>query len=226
MKKLRFCLLKIHADRFLDFGQTSALRGFIASRCSEDLLANRQGDKLRYQAALIQYKIINGNALVVGFEQGAEILAAIQDGLDSLWMQGERIAIKENAVLQGNQCIGISRNPIGYRFITPWLALSQKNFVRYCEDSQQEDVRQLTPDRIALLQRILIGNIICMSKHFSYEVAERIVVDDLALQTDYSWLKGVKMLSFTGTFRINFVLPEYWGIGHSPSRGFGTVTQI
>jgi hypothetical protein len=31
------------------------------------------------------------------------------------------------------------------------------------------------------------------------------------------------MLGFLGTFSMNFEIPDYWGIGKSVSRGFGTV---
>mgnify|MGYP000253421783 CR=1 FL=1 len=39
-------------------------------------------------------------------------------------------------------------------------------------------------------------------------------------------LKGVPMLGFLGTFSVNFEIPDYWGIGKSVSRGFGTVKRV
>jgi hypothetical protein len=33
------------------------------------------------------------------------------------------------------------------------------------------------------------------------------------------------MLGFLGTFSVNFEIPDYWGIGKSVSRGFGTVVR-
>ncbi len=33
------------------------------------------------------------------------------------------------------------------------------------------------------------------------------------------------MLGFLGTFSVNFEIPNYWGIGKSVSRGFGTVIR-
>ena len=33
------------------------------------------------------------------------------------------------------------------------------------------------------------------------------------------------MLGFLGTFSVNFEIPDYWGIGKSVSRGFGTVKR-
>jgi hypothetical protein len=34
------------------------------------------------------------------------------------------------------------------------------------------------------------------------------------------------MLGFLGTFSVNFEIPDYWGIGKSVSRGFGTVMKV
>ncbi|MCD6152972.1 MAG: hypothetical protein J7J07_03575, partial [Syntrophobacterales bacterium] len=34
------------------------------------------------------------------------------------------------------------------------------------------------------------------------------------------------MLGFLGAFSVNFEIPDYWGIGKSVSRGFGTVRTI
>jgi hypothetical protein len=34
------------------------------------------------------------------------------------------------------------------------------------------------------------------------------------------------LFGFLGTFSINFEIPDYWGIGKSVSRGFGTVKKV
>lgn len=34
------------------------------------------------------------------------------------------------------------------------------------------------------------------------------------------------MSSFFGKFSVNFEIPDYWGIGMSASRGFGTVVRV
>ena len=37
--------------------------------------------------------------------------------------------------------------------------------------------------------------------------------------------KSTPILGFLGTFSVNFEIPDYWGIGKSVSRGFGTVVR-
>jgi hypothetical protein len=34
------------------------------------------------------------------------------------------------------------------------------------------------------------------------------------------------MLGFLGTFSVNFEILDYWGIGKSVSRGFGTIKRV
>ncbi|MBW2036735.1 MAG: hypothetical protein JRI41_04555 [Deltaproteobacteria bacterium] len=41
-----------------------------------------------------------------------------------------------------------------------------------------------------------------------------------------SKVKFTPMLGFLGTFSVNFEIPDYWGIGKSVSRGFGTVKRL
>jgi len=38
-------------------------------------------------------------------------------------------------------------------------------------------------------------------------------------------LKKVEMAAFTGSFVTNFTIPDYFGLGKSISRGFGTIVR-
>jgi len=77
-----------------------------------------------------------------------------------------------------------------------------------------------------LLGKILIGNIISMSKSLGYTVLESIKANILKLKEVKTSLKGVPMLGFLGDFSVNFEIPDYFGIGKSVSRGFGTVKRV
>ncbi|MBU4492692.1 MAG: CRISPR-associated endonuclease Cas6, partial [Euryarchaeota archaeon] len=37
--------------------------------------------------------------------------------------------------------------------------------------------------------------------------------------------KGIPLIGFNGEFQINFMIPEYFGIGKSVSRGFGVARR-
>ena len=77
-----------------------------------------------------------------------------------------------------------------------------------------------------MLERILVGNIISMSKGLGYTVPGQIEANIFDLRKIHTKLKGTHMLAFLGTFSVNFEIPDYWGIGKSVSRGFGTVKRL
>jgi predicted nucleotidyltransferase len=109
---------------------------------------------------------------------------------------------------------------MAYSFLTPWLPLNEANYARYQAGRLVERKR--------LLERILIGNILSMSKGLGYVVTEKIEISRLdvyPVRTPVR-LKGVEMTGFKGTFAVNFELPDLIGLGKSVSRGFGTVRRI
>ena len=76
-----------------------------------------------------------------------------------------------------------------------------------------------------MLESVLIGNIISMSKSLGYTVPEPIKANIKNMKEVQTKLKGTPMLGFLGTFSVNFEIPDYWGIGKSVSRGFGTIKK-
>jgi hypothetical protein len=63
-----------------------------------------------------------------------------------------------------------------------------------------------------------------MSKSLDYQVPDRI-----NCKTDVRIRKGrqkdTNIMTFIGTFSVNFLIPEYLGVGKSVSRGFGAVIR-
>ena len=78
----------------------------------------------------------------------------------------------------------------------------------------------------SLLKKILIGNILSMSKSLGFIVEQEIKLKSINLREKKVFLKGNPMLGFLGAFSVNFEIPDYWGIGKSVSRGFGAVRRV
>jgi hypothetical protein len=78
-----------------------------------------------------------------------------------------------------------------------------------------------------LLERVVIGNLLSLSKAIDLHVSERLHAEVDLHPCGLQVLKpGVELLGFGGSIRINFRLPLRWGIGKSSARGFGTlITQ-
>jgi hypothetical protein len=157
--------------------------------------------------------------VIVGLSDGAVAVSNLQNMIDSLKIGDELIEVCGQQFSQQDVKFGDTSYNIFYSFLTPWLALNEENYERYKMAGPKE--------QIDLLRRILIGNILSMSKGLGYVVTEEIKVSKLdvyPVKTPVR-LKGVGMTGFKGTFSVNFELPDHIGLGKSVSRGFGTVVK-
>ena len=208
--------ISFKTSKALDFNDTASLRGFIGRLFSENiLLHNHDNESLRYTYPRVQYKIMNSHAVVVGLAEGIEALKPLAQ-LDRIVIGHEDIQIDNFKIIEDQSRLGILNDLISYSFLTPWLALNEKNYEKY-----QKLGGWLK--RKELLESILIGNIISMSKSLGYTVPEPIKADIKNMKEAQTSLKGTPMLGFFGTFSVNFEIPDYCGIGKSVSRVFGTI---
>mgnify|MGYP005835992125 CR=1 FL=1 len=201
-------------------GTADKLRGFFADKFGEYTLIHQHltDNELLYKAPLIQYKIFNGKPFVLGINQGADVLQKIHEDIDYLKIGRSEYKIKEKNIILKTDYFGIVDETLPYSFLTPWLALNEKNYEKYqCLGTWAK--------KKDLLEKILIGNIISMSKSLGYTVPEPIKASISRMKEIPTTLKSTPMLGFLGTFSVNFEIPDYWGIGKSVSRGFGTVIK-
>ncbi|RQD92737.1 hypothetical protein D5R95_00200 [Methanosalsum natronophilum] len=218
MKELEIFTLTLASDKPIE-GTAAQLRGYFATKFTEyTLLHHHDAGVLMYHYPLVQYKVIKGIPTVIGINEGSDLLKEIYHVTPSIHLGGQDFRIIETGVDLRRVPFGLSTTFFSYEFITPWLALNQKNYIAYYGMKNNEE-------RQALLRRILIGNIISMSKSIGYEVNDRIKCD-LTVSPQKKSLKDVNLMAFSGTFHINFHIPDTLGIGKSVSRGFGTVRQL
>jgi len=212
--------LWITTETTLDVDDASAIRGFFG-RLFKTVSAfhGHSGASLIYKHPLIQYKVLNGSALIMGLKEGAYLLKAVPD-LEHLIVRGKRLSVVAQTRSDWAFDFGICSAPIEYEFITPWGALNQDNFRTYCTfKNDKASVNRL-------LTRVLIGNLLSLSKAVSYVVDETIQVAVTA--NGYEELKakpGVHLVGFNGRFKANFAIPDNWGIGKFSSRGYGVVAR-
>jgi len=209
-------VLRLKSDREIH-GQGNKLRGFFATKFNEyDLLHQHKADQFIYNYPLIQYKFIDNTPTVIGINEGVGVLEDIYGGYDSIKLGGYDYKILQREIMIKEQEFGISDKFHKYQFLTPWFALNQKNFEGYMKlDSER---------RREKLRKIMIGNIISMSKGIKYTVDKEIKLDARVRQIRSSF-KGREITVFKGEFIVNFNIPDLLGIGKSVSRGFGTVKK-
>jgi len=200
-------------------GTAPELRGFFATKFTEYTeLHQHDADKFIYRYPVVQYKMIKDVPTVIGINEGAEVLKKIYDEYQEIRLGANTYQIVERGIALKDEEFGISDRIRSYEFATPWLALNQENYKRFYTLKGKEE-------RDEFVRKILIGNIISMSKSLGYEVPAQIKCDaNLHFQKDR--LKDVSVMAFTGKFHANFQIPDYLGIGKSVSRGFGAVKQI
>lgn len=201
-------------------GTADKLRGFFADKFGEYTLIHQHlaNNKLLYKAPLIQYKILDGKPFVLGINEGADVLQKIHEDIDFLKIGRFKYQIKEKNIVLKTDYFGIATGDISYSFLTPWLALNEKNYEKYQKLGTWAKKKEM-------LEKILIGNIISMSKSLGYTVPKPIKANIGNMKEVHTSLKGTPMLGFLGTFSVNFEIPDYFGLGKSVSRGFGTVIK-
>lgn len=200
-------------------GSAHQLRGFFATKFNEYTeLHQHNADKFIYRYPVVQYKMIGNVPTVIGINEGAEVLKQIFDEYQEIRLGENTYQIVERGISLKDEEFGISDKIRSYEFVTPWLALNQENYRKFYALKGQSE-------RDEFVRKILIGNLISMSKSLGYEVPGQIKCDaQVHFQKDR--LKDVSVMTFTGTFQANFLIPDYLGLGKSVSRGFGAVRQI
>ncbi len=196
----------------------NSLRGYIGNTYDIASLCNRTPDgSLRYRAPVVQYKILDGKANIVGLGEGVEALKEIALDMHELTLENICYKVIERDIdyrpVEWNVC----HEPQTYKFLTPWLALNEHNYSRYIRSPQIDR-------RAALMKRVLVGNLLSISKALGVHITDQINVTAFKMEEVTNvYLKGTPMLGFRGMFTVNFQIPSLWGIGKSASRGFGTI---
>ncbi len=194
------------------------LRGYIGNKFIDYPILHHHSDGQNniFSYPKVQYKIIGGTPIIIGIEEGAEVLRLISGEINELELGDKKYSVEEKQIIEKRQEFGITKTSQQYVFLTPWLALNEKNYLDY---------NNLNPkEQILRLHKIIIGNILSISKYLEYVVVEQIQVKT-KLQPKKVFSKGIPLIGFEGEFQVNFNIPDYFGIGKSVSRGFGTVRK-
>lgn len=173
---------------------------------------------LIYQYPCVQYKVIKGSCVLIGFKEGIKIVKHAFHNLKEINLDGEWQEIFGKGLEINTAHFNITHSPITYTFLTPWLALNEENYKRYQRLGSEEKRREL-------LSKVLVGNILSIAKSLGYTVKDEIRAEIKRIREAPTSLKGVPMLGFWGEFAVNFEIPDYWGLGKSVSRGFGTIIK-
>ena len=196
------------------------LRGYFGNLFKEHsfLLHNHYEDgSSRYAYPLVQYKVIDKTPVLVGFQEGADLLISLFLQIREIDIEGQLYPVLAKNIQQKQYELTVNKQLYNYSFKTLWMALNQENFKKYEE--------LVESDRVGFLNRQLQNNILSFYKGLSFRTDERIMVIT-KMEERQALFKNQSMLVFSGEFTSNAYLPEWTGIGKAVSRGFGTVSLI
>jgi len=196
------------------------LRGYFGNLFKEHstLLHNHYQDgSARYAYPLVQYKVIDKTPLLVGFQEGAELLVSLFLKIREIQIAGQNYPVLAKNIQQKQYDLNVNQQLFNYRFKTLWMALNQENHRIY----QQLDENAKTE----FLNRQLQNNILSFYKGLSFRTTDRIMAVTRVIEKQTQF-KDQPMLVFDGEFTTNAFLPEMAGIGKAVSRGFGTVSLM
>jgi len=197
------------------------LRGYFGKvfRDKSPLLHNHFKDgSLMYKYPFVQYKVIDSVPMLVGLNEGAELLTDLFLNLRFLKLDDKDYFIDHKNIENKKFDIEVADDLFKYDFVTLWMALNQNNYKSYVI-LKRENLGNEIKD---YLKNILIGNILSFYKSIGYHAEKRIL---LTLETNEKMtkFKDNDMIAFDGFFTTNALLPNFIGLGKSVSRGFGTI---
>ncbi|HEY5122460.1 MAG TPA: CRISPR-associated endonuclease Cas6 [Ignavibacteria bacterium] len=200
------------------------LRGYFGNLFKEhsELLHNHFKDgSLVFKYPLVQYKVIENIPVLIGLNEGAELLTSLFLNIKELKIEEKLYPINYKNIGNKKCDIGAVDYLIKYEFKTLWMGLNQDNYIKYLKLKLNYDFDLIND----LFVNILKGNILSFFKSVHYHEEKKIMLLS-NLKEKKTKFKGNDMLAFEGGFTANVLLPEFIGLGKSVSRGFGAIIKI
>lgn len=196
------------------------LRGYFSKLFGQesDLFHNHQPDgKFIYRYPRIQYKVVDGQPMLVGLGEGAQLLVDRFLRVKEIEMDNQVFPLQQKNLKSEEVPLRMMNSLQAYKFINPWLALNQKNHKEYLQlDRQQQQDK---------LKGILVANMISFFKSVDFHADSDIMVHLELTPPRVTKFKNQPILAFYGSFVCNVHLPDYIGLGKSVSRGYGTIVR-
>ena len=214
--------LTIQFDTPLRRSELPLFRGAIiaAIPSSNILFHNHDGTTLRYAYPLIQYKRIGGKAAIVCIDEGVEavgeLFAANENrklkiGETKREFSLERINALQTEVQCWDTCFDYQ--------IRDWLPLNETNYKGFIENDS-------LIERMKMLEKILIGNILSFAKGIGIRVIPKIEVSITSMENIREVrYKHIPLRCMDIQFKSNISLPNFIGLGKHSSVGFGIITR-
>lgn len=196
-----------------------AINSLLENSSDTLLFHNHTEEGLRYAYPLIQYKRIGGKAAIVCVGDGTEAIGEFFSSIRPEISIGNRVeTLQIEGVIPSRMLLQVWEEEFEYH-LRKWLPLNKENYDKYVK---LEGVVEKTQ----MLENILIGNILSMSKNLGVIFDKEVSVKITSVEPPHAIkFKGVKLMAFDAEFKSNVCLPDFIGIGKGVSIGFGMVAS-
>lgn len=190
------------------------LRGYFANSYEEESLFHNHNDngKSIYRMPLIQYKVVENNLVIMGFNEGSDLVK-------NEFLKHKKIKIGDKVLKNfetkleiKDEYMAVEEELYTYNFLSPWLPINQKNKKRYIKGELD-------------LNKVLINNILSNFKGLSIKAEKKILVKGHYVEKEID-IKNRKMIGFLGKFTTNVKMPNLISIGRRRAVGFGIVEEV
>lgn len=197
-----------------------AIINLLENKEQEDLFHQHFENQMIYRYPLIQYKQIGGKPTLISYNEGSDQIHKIfGNGATELNIGETNYPFIIHKIRPGIHVFQVWESTFKYKLLR-WLPLQGTKYVDY------QKMTGLV-QKIALLEKILIGNMLSMAKGMEWHVNKKISVTITKINIERGMmLKGIMMKAFDVEFETNVSLPWGIGLGKSCSIGHGVIIPI
>lgn len=217
-KRIHIRRLELYTDRFFKHSGADLRRAITAQVPDVETLHNHT-DGGRYRSPPVRYAVCDGRPSIVGLGDGVSVVEDLYRSVRSLRVYHENYDISGKELFDTSERLRLSETRSVYRSLRPWVALNQANMKKY-KDAHDEYERE------AVLERVLVGNLLSLAKSMDYRVPGRVEATIIRHRPSRLVHKKTKLLGFRVLFSTNMIVPEWLGIGKLVSKGFGLCRKL
>ena len=214
-QSVKICRVKLHFVDEASCISSVKLRGFCGNLFVDDAEFHHHSER-SYHYPLIQYKRVNGELMVVGLQDYANVLVNKLSSIDTVSTAQGTFEVNSKEI-EMQTCPVCSRTCF-YEFVTPWIPLNEQNYADFKGLSSQEQK--------LFLEHILVGNVLSCLKGLGVFVNYRITSKLVGVEPLHVRAHGNPFEAFNARFTLNVSLPNFAGLGKSVSKGFGTIRRV
>lgn len=220
MKKIK--CVRIKFANSIEFNEIPAFRAAIAKLHPQKsvLLHHHLNDEqLLYRYPVLQYKIYNEHPYIMALEEGTDLALKLAEHKEkTISIYKKQVDLEIESLNLFHHTVQVWDKTFSYK-IYNWLALNGENYQKFQRTTALKD-------RVKMLEDILTAHILAFTEGIHYMPEKEIFATIHKIHAQ-RWImyKKISRAAFDLTFETNISLPDYIGLGKSPSVGFGMIKK-